>query len=116
MSIHKVLLKLLHSSIIKTQVAFEEKDGLILTEGLTETPKPGRNNSKYSLEYYPESKKYYAKYKNGYLKRRFSTGMIEVDEFIWADSFQSENSALSLCKLHQEQQGKVGVITISVDL
>jgi hypothetical protein len=69
----------------------------------------------FTIEHYPESKKYYPKYKKYYLKEEYTTGIVsKEDSMNWADSAKSEEGALKMIELFKEQKLKKNVTTIKV--
>ena len=71
--------------------------------------------SDFTIEHYPESRKFYPRYKNFYLKKEYSTGIVKtVDEMRWGQASISEISALRIIELFKEQKFKKNVTTIKV--
>jgi hypothetical protein len=69
----------------------------------------------FTIEHYPESKKYYPKYKKNYLKKSYSTGIVsKEDRMSWGDSRETEEGALAMIELFKEQSLKKNVTTIKV--
>ena len=80
----------------------------------TESNKPVVR-SYFSVEFYPLTNRYYPKYKNYYLKKQWTTGIIEKLEaflFTYADYGATEEEANKIIELFKEQQLKENVITI----
>lgn len=77
-----------------------------------------KKKSLFSIEYYPYSKKYYAKYGNNYLKHNSSTGIVTLEPpkyFIFATECSSEERARIIIDLFKEQQLKENIQIIPVD-
>lgn len=73
------------------------------------------SQSDFSIEFYPITNRYYPKYKKKYLRKSYSTGIVEsIDEFLfpYADHGKSEEEAYRIINLFKEQQLKENVITI----
>jgi hypothetical protein len=69
----------------------------------------------FTIEHYPESQKYYPKYKKNYLKKDYHSGIVMVEERMrWADSRIHEKDALRLIELFKEQKLKKNMKTIRV--
>lgn len=69
----------------------------------------------FTIEHYPESKKYYPKYKKDYLKKDYHTGIVlKEDTMRWGDSRTTEEGALDMIELFKEQSLKKNVTTIKV--
>ena len=72
---------------------------------------------KFSIEYYPISKRYYPKYGGNYLAGNNHTGIIEEKEpcfFMYAKNFSSVEECLPFIDLFKEQQLKKNVRTIKL--
>ena len=73
---------------------------------------------KFTIEYYPKTRRYYPKYGDNYLKTRYMTGITEKVEdylFVFADYSTTEEGAKRKIELFKEQQLKENVRTILVD-
>lgn len=81
---------------------------------ITSKPKPKYDD--FSVEYYPRTGVYYAKYNGGYLKRHFSTGIVDVlygwSGITYGTRSHSEEGAWELIDLFIEQRFKENVKTI----
>ena len=72
-------------------------------------------DSDFTIEHYPESRKFYPKYKDLYLKTKYSTGIVQTEnEMYYAQSTTDEIGALRLIELYKEQKFKKNVATIKV--
>lgn len=78
--------------------------------------KPRGKYDDFSVEYYPRTGVYYAKYNGGYLKKAHNTGIVEVlfgwSGITYGTRLQSEESAWHLIDLFIEQRFKETVQTI----
>ena len=73
---------------------------------------------RFTIEYYPETGRYYPKYGDNYLDTRYMTGITEEVEdylFAFADYSTTEKGAKRIIELFKEQQLKENVRTILVD-
>ena len=73
---------------------------------------------KFTIEYYPKTRRYYPKYGDNYLRTRYMTGITEEVEdylFAFADYSTTEKGAKRIIELFKEQQLKENVRTILVD-
>jgi hypothetical protein len=82
-------------------------------------PKPKPNKSKFYIDYYPESGRYYPMYNGGFLKKHYDTGIVDVRYedwyIIYADYGPTERGAMKYITLYKEQQLKENVKRIAVD-
>jgi len=77
--------------------------------------KPVVKRSYFSLEFYPLTNRYYPKYKNYYMRTRWSTGIVELKEdylFSFAEYGNTEAEADKIIEKFKEQQLKENVRTI----
>lgn len=75
-----------------------------------------KKKQKFEIEFYPISNKYFPKYNDYYLKRYYITGIIIIeDDFLFAQSFQSEKNALDFINEFKEQQFKKNIKIIPVN-
>lgn len=79
-----------------------------------QTSVPKSKYDDFSVEYYPETGVYYAKYESGYLKRHWSTGIFDVIYDIWrgiprGQQFNTEQDAWNAIDLFIEQRLKENV-------
>lgn len=75
-------------------------------------------SSRFSIEYYPITGRYYPKYKSYYLKTHYSTGIVEKIEdylFSYAEYGRNEDEAKKLIEKFKEQWLKENVKTIAVN-
>jgi hypothetical protein len=75
-------------------------------------------SSRFSIEYYPITDRYYPKYKSYYLQTRHSTGIVEKIEdylFSFAEYGKNEDEAKKLIERFKEQWLKENVKTIAVN-
>lgn len=78
--------------------------------------KKKKEESKFSIEYYPLSKKYYPKYGNWYMGVNPFTGIIELKDYIgYGDYSDTEEGAQKTINKFKEQRFKNGVNVINVD-
>ena len=71
---------------------------------------------KYTIEYYPNSNRYYVKHGGEYLRVSPLTGLVELtDVMSSAISPENKDQCMELIKLHKEQFHKVGVLVTEVD-
>ena len=77
---------------------------------------PKINRAKFEIDYFPLSKKYFCKVNGVYLKTRWPTGIIEQTEFdlLFADQFNSEESAKECIERYKEQRYKENIITTEI--
>ena len=76
----------------------------------------GNKKSKFGIEYYPITKKYFPKYNGMYMNTFWVTGIIREESFmVVADSFKTEAAALEHIEKFKEQQLKENVKTIPVE-
>lgn len=69
----------------------------------------------FTIEHYPETGRYYPKYKKNYLRKEYSTGIVDIrDNMNFANYGSSEEQALHLIELFKEQKLKKNVTTIKV--
>lgn len=62
------------------------------------------------IEYYPETNKYYPRYKSYFLKKDYYTGIVRTESMIdIADSFNTKEKAEKLIGLFEEQRHKENV-------
>jgi len=67
--------------------------------------KPVKQKSDYQIEFYPESKIYFVKYKNKYLGFSIATNVFTIENsMINAMLFLSEKQAKDFIKKHKEQK------------
>lgn len=80
---------------------------------VVDSPKPPSPYKGYTVEFYPETSKYFALFKGRYLKRHFQTGIVEEMSYasmiIYAEQFKTEEEAWKLVDLHREQRQKHNV-------
>ncbi len=79
--------------------------------------KTGKRVSKFSIEYYPLTSRYYPKYGKYYLQKDFRTGIVDLNEaflFSYADYGRTEQEADEIIELFKEQQLKENVKTLPV--
>ena len=69
----------------------------------------------FTIEHYPETGRYYPKYKKNYLRKEYTTGIVDIrDNMNYANHGSSEEHALKLIELFKEQKLKKNVTTIKV--
>lgn len=74
--------------------------------------------SPFSVEHYPESRYYFAKYKNDYLREKVFTGLIErvsSDFFVYAEKFRTEEEAWKFIDKYKEQRFKKNIQILTRD-
>ncbi len=75
--------------------------------------KPKKEIIDFTIEYYPLTKRYYPKYKNSYIYRNSSTGIMETSSFMaYSEYAYSEKDVDEIIKLFKEQYLKENVIII----
>jgi len=87
-----------------------------LFKSKTAKPTGKKSDPHCSVEHYPLTGRYYAKYKGDYLRKNKSTGIIELLEdylFPYSNHFNSEEGAWELIELFKEHKLKVNVRTIT---
>jgi hypothetical protein len=73
-----------------------------------------KKKKEFSIEYYPITGKYFAKYNNLYLHTNRNTGIVNTIKpylFEFADKFNCEEDAFSLIDLFKEQRLKENITT-----
>lgn len=86
--------------------------------GFTKKQEDINEDENFTIEYYPIINRYYPKYKNFYLERDYTTGIVFTKEgylFAYADSFKTEKDCYQIIELFKEQQLKQNVKTIKYD-
>lgn len=81
----------------------------------TKPLKVEKTDTRFSIEFYPLTKRYYPKYESYYLQRRHNTGIVEKLEsylFTYADYGKTEKEAEQIISLFKEQQLKENVVVI----
>lgn len=74
-----------------------------------------KRTSKFSIEYYPITKRYYPKYDGCFLYTRPFTGIVTINNNItFADYSNTEAGAREIINKFKEQQLKENVITIPI--
>jgi hypothetical protein len=87
-------------------------------ENVVESDKLPEKNLDFSLEYYPLTNVYFAKYKNKYLAKNITTGFVNGNESYlieYADKFKNKEDALKLIELFKEQRFKENVQVIKLN-
>lgn len=71
--------------------------------------------SKFSIEFYPLTGRYYPKYEDYYLRTQYGTGIMDLQEsryFMYADYGKTEQEADAIIAKFKEQRLKENVTTI----
>ena len=89
----------------------EKKESKEKEKSISESSKP---INEFSIEYYPETNRYYPKYKESYLRKDYNTGIMEKELprfFMYSSYGKTKEEAERLIILYKEQQLKENVIT-----
>jgi len=87
----------------------------ISAKEIIQDEKKKSENKHFSIEHYPLSNRYYPKYKDNYLQKKSSTGVIGVASFFeYSDHFTNEQDARSYIEKAKEHMLKTNVVTIQM--